>query len=553
MGALIETLKKLLSQHGRMKVVLIDDDEDDTKLVKDLLATSELSSFEVECISNAAAGLAAIQKQDGAIYLLDYRLGAVTGLDILEQVKPLMLERPIILLTGIGDRETDLAAMEAGAWDFLTKDGLTAESLERSIRYCLYRADDLEMLRSAEKAKLERDVAEAATQAKTEFLAHMSHEIRSPLTAILGFTKLALDRSCSQAERFEFLEIIKRSGDHLLEVVNDILDVSKIEEGCLELESTNFEWTVPVNDVVSILRRSAEIKGLKLDVEIEEGLRQQMAGDAHRFRQILFNLLNNAIKFTSHGFVILKVSKSSVGGCLSFDVVDSGIGMSEAEKTKIFQPFTQGNATLSRRYGGTGLGLSLSKTLAEALGGTLSLERSSSDGGSTFRLILPFSLEHIGNQLLPPNVAHCIEVEKEERIKVLVVDDSPENRLLVKHFLKSEDIDLKFACDGQSGIDAAQSEEFDVILMDIQMPVVDGYEATRRLRNSGYSRPIIALTAHALTAERDRVLSSGFSGFVSKPIQPAVLIATLRNAGQTDTSRVSGTPRENSSMLSSVL
>jgi len=531
-GARIETLRKWTSRFGHMKIVLIDDDPDDLDLISDLLDESGFNSVKIIRVDNALDGLTEIQKQDATVYLLDYRLGAVSGLDILRQLNPLKIERPIILLTGMDDRETDLAAMDAGAWDFLSKERLTAETLERSIRYCVRRADDLEKLRLAEKAKVERDAAEAASRAKSEFLAHMSHEIRSPLTGILGFAKLASDTQVSDKERFEFIDIIKKSGDHLLRVVNDILDLSKVEQGRLEVESREFDWMKAVEDIAQIFRATAASKGLSLHVELPSQLTRFMSGDEHRFRQVLMNLLNNAIKFTGAGFVKIKANHESDSNSLVFDVVDSGIGMSESEQARIFQPFTQANPSLSRRFGGSGLGLHLSKSIAEAMGGELGLHQSGPNQGSTFRFVLPNVLVQSQTAATQEDI-DTIRFEDDKKMRVLLVEDSSDNRMLVKHFLKSENVELSFASNGRDGAEAALASDYDVVLMDIQMPVMDGYEATQFLRSQGYDRPIIALTAHAFNEERDRALAAGFSDFVSKPIQPAQLIAKLKSAAGT--------------------
>jgi signal transduction histidine kinase len=513
-----------------MKIVVIDDDQDDFFLIRDLLQDIEANKYEALWIPNYADAIAAIHKQDAAAYLIDFRLGERTGLEILSEFKGMTLSRPMILFTGQADRETDLAAMNEGAADFLAKSKLTAEILERSIRYSVRRTDDLAKIKGAKKIQVEKEIAEAANQAKSRFLAHMSHEIRSPLTAILGFTSLAQDAATTPEEREEFLEIISRSGAHLLKIVNDILDLSKVEDGKIEVESKSFHWREVIRDVVKSLEPVANAKGLHLDTKIamDQNAPEMMLGDSQRFHQILMNIVNNAIKFTGKGSVSVESKFVRNENKIEISISDTGIGIKPSEQKRLFQPFSQADSSVSRKYGGTGLGLDISKKLARALQGDLVLSRSVPNKGSTFVLSLPMNFTS-HKAVRPIGVSKPIQQRRLPigKLKVLLVEDSKDNQLLVSRFLKAEGVEVQCADNGKQGLIEAMTGDFDAVLMDIQMPEMDGYEATRQLRKKGFLKPIIALTAHALAEERAKALSSGFSSFVSKPIAREQLLQAL--------------------------
>ena len=385
-------------------------------------------------------------------------------------------------------------------------------------------------------SKIEKEAAEAANQAKSRFLAHMSHEIRTPLTAILGFAELAKDPIHSFEERAEFLDIIGKSGSHLLRVINDILDLSKVEEGGMEVDPSPFNARESIRDALILMGPSAKTKGLRLAFIVDEKAPEFVTTDSHMFRQILLNMLGNAIKFTTHGEVVIELRAVPDENRFAVSVRDTGIGIAPQEQERLFRPFSQANSSLSRKFGGTGLGLDLSRRLAHMLGGNVVLAQSTVGVGSTFVLTLPIQQRVLATEsndvklqpsLSPPASESSLALNK---MRVLVAEDSKDNQLLIKHFFKGTGIEASFVSNGEEAVREAQFHEFDAILMDIQMPEMDGYEATYLLRADGYKNPIIALTAHSFNEEHQKALRSGFSNFVSKPISRNQLLSVLSDA-----------------------
>lgn len=383
-----------------------------------------------------------------------------------------------------------------------------------------------------------KDEAEAANQAKSEFLANMSHEIRTPMTAILGFTEL-LQRGYIKNEKdsAKFLNTIHSSGKHLLELINDILDLSKVEAGQMEMELIPCAPHHVVREVVTVLTARAQEKGLQLNLEVQDRLPDSIRSDPARLRQIVTNLVGNAIKFTDQGGirVVLHLSQAQGKPVYHIDVIDNGIGIPEDKLEKIFNPFEQADTSVTRRFGGTGLGLSISRRFARALGGDI-VASSELGKGSTFSVTIETgSLDHV--RLLDPEE---ILAEEETSVaqgqihwvfppgrRVLVVDDGPENRELVTLVLEENGLQVDQAENGQAGLDKVLSGLFDLVLMDMQMPVMDGYTATRRIRERGLKLPVFALTAHAMKGYEQEVVAAGCSGYLTKPIDIDHMLATL--------------------------
>jgi signal transduction histidine kinase/CheY-like chemotaxis protein len=395
-----------------------------------------------------------------------------------------------------------------------------------------------------------RHEAESASVAKSEFLANMSHEIRTPMTAILGFNELLATEGNLQGappERVNAINTIRRNGEHLLTLINDILDISKIEAGQLEVERITCRPGEIVAEVVELNQMRAEARGLELSVDYDGAIPATIQSDPTRLRQILLNLVGNAIKFTERGKVRITV-KQLEGELLQFAVIDTGIGMDEETRGRLFTPFTQADASTTRRFGGTGLGLSISKRLAEALGGGIAL-KSEPDVGSTFTLTLSTgSLDGVDMHSEPAQAlaTRDLPLARAESPRldchVLVAEDGADNQVLLSFFLKKAGARVTMAENGKLAAQLAlraekAKEPFDVILMDMQMPVLDGYGATRALRKRGYTRPIIAITAHAMSGDEQKCLDAGCDAYTTKPIDRRELIdliARFSGGGSSD-------------------
>ena len=391
-----------------------------------------------------------------------------------------------------------------------------------------------------------QEEAEQASKAKSEFLANMSHEIRTPMTAILGFADTIREMgniTLAPPERLEAIDTIKRNGEHLLTIINDILDLSKIEAGKLEIEQITCNPIQLVADVQSLMLVRAQGKGIQLDVDFQCPLPQTIQSDPTRLRQILLNIVGNAIKFTNLGGVIIRTSLDQSdpdNPIIQFDVTDTGIGLTDEQVTKLFGAFTQADTSTTRKFGGTGLGLNISKRLANLLGGDISIDSTPGEG-STFTIrIGTGSLEGV-TLLDDPKHALIIEEETDQAAKpkrekipsnILLAEDGPDNQKLISFVLRKAGATVTVVENGKLALDAAleaesQGTPFDIIFMDMQMPVMGGYEATTELRKAGYTRPIIALTAHAMESDRAKCIDAGCDDYTTKPINKKKLIALI--------------------------
>jgi PAS domain S-box-containing protein len=400
-----------------------------------------------------------------------------------------------------------------------------------------------------------RHQADAANVAKSGFLANMSHEIRTPMTAILGFAEMIGNsiecctacpefRSCpARVQNKEHIQIIRRNGEHLLGLINDILDLSKIESGRMVVEHRSCSPAQLVEEVASLMRVRAIEKGLSLDVRYDFPLPEAILSDPARLRQILVNLVGNSVKFTSRGGIALTLRCVRDAGApqatIAFDVKDTGIGMTPEEVGGLFQPFVQADSSTTRRYGGTGLGLSISKRMAELLGGGIDVESRPGEGSTftfTMKADLPDAVRMLNDLSEVPASASG---DAQPRLsapglcgRVLLAEDGPDNQRLLSAILRTAGAEVDLVANGRLAVEQAMSAwsagaPYGVILMDMQMPEMDGYEATRQLRRSGYDGPIVALTAHAMAEDRAKCLAAGCDEYATKPVDRIVLLHAL--------------------------
>ncbi|RMD63959.1 MAG: PAS domain S-box protein, partial [Planctomycetota bacterium] len=381
--------------------------------------------------------------------------------------------------------------------------------------------------------------AEAASRSKSEFLANMSHEIRTPLTAIMGYADLLNEPSLDHAERDAHIKTIKRNGQHLLSVINDILDLSRIESGRMSIERIRCSPAQIVAEVMSLLQVRAVEKGLALCAEMQPPLPETIETDPTRLRQILLNLVGNAVKFTEEGGVRvvarLVEGDASAEPALAFDVIDTGPGMDKAMLERIWKPFEQGDSTTTRKHGGTGLGLAISRRLAEALGGSIAVQSAPGEG-SVFTLTIAtgplrgvrmlyedafttFAESRSAAREQAANALRSVALQG----RILLAEDSPDNQRLISFLLRQAGAEVDIACNGREAVEMAlRSQEEDrpygVVLMDMQMPELDGYAAVAQLRSKGWRGPVVALTAHAMAGDRERCLAAGCDDYAAKPI-----------------------------------
>ncbi|MES2770354.1 MAG: ATP-binding protein [Bdellovibrionota bacterium] len=512
------------------RIVFSDDNLDMRDYIHRLLIESG-KNWEVFVASNGEEALKLSKTHTPDLILTDVMMPVLDGFGLLKAIRgdETLQTTPIIFISARTGEDAKIEGIERGVDDYLIKPFSARELIARV-------SNQLEMSTMRKEAAQQAQ----ANIAKSQFLANMSHEMRTPLGVMIGFAELVLNPKISENEKDDFIKTIIKNGHQLTHVISEILDLSKIESDRLEIENRMFPLVEFIEDIITPLNLRAQEKGLSLNIIYDSILPENIGSDPTRLRQILLNAIGNAIKFTDHGQIELRIKFHPDKSQLEFAVIDSGIGITAEQQKKLFKRFTQADNSMTRKYGGTGLGLVVSQKLARALGGDFVLTQSHPNQGSTF--VLTISNKILSDQEYLPFDFHHKKImdvvtkytQKEggknhplNSVKVLLVEDSSDNRILISQILKSAGASVVCASDGTEGVSAALASNCDIVLMDLQMPKKDGFEATAELRSQDFQKPIIALTAHIMKGDRERCLQSGFNDHIGKPIDRNQLITTI--------------------------
>lgn len=533
-----------INANKSIKVLLVDDDLADRRLVKMILNRSQGDpAFEIDTAESLAETEEKLTSGNYDILLLDLCLPDSVGIETVEKVYTKFPKTAIVVLTGLDDEKIGLQAIQSGAQDYLVKGQSLQYTLIKTIKYAIQRKISQEQLEKTNQQLLKANQiakemavkAESANIAKSMFLANMSHEIRTPMNAIIGFSEILSGTELNE-EQDQYLKIIMNSSSALLELINDILDYSKIEAGKLEISKTDFNLKDLLRSIRLMMTQQAANKNINFDVSLCDEIPPIIFADSTRLRQCLINLANNAIKFTQQGHVYINVSVEKCecnGDFIRFDVEDTGIGIRQEHLDRIFHSFSQADGSTTRKYGGTGLGLTITKQLIELMGGSVSVT-SEFGRGSVFTISIPLEEGNLQKQNSDTqNSVEEIETENyildhNKNIKILVAEDNACNQKLIEIILAKNELDFEIVDDGRQAVDKALQYDFDLILMDMQMPVMNGYQATETLRKKGVKTPIIALTANAMKGDEEKCIKSGCDGYLPKPIKIDQLMETLK-------------------------
>ncbi len=482
------------------------------------------------------------QEQDFGLALIDVQMPDMTGFDLARYMRGVEKTKyiPIIFVTANPhSSDVEFAGYHMGAVDFIFKP-ININMLKSKIAVFknlhekqMILDQKVQELESAKKElEISREKAIESDHTKSTFLANMSHEIRTPMTALIGFAELLRADDLSDHLRKEYVDVIIRNGQNLIELVNEVLDLSKIEAGQLNLDTTSTQILTIIEDNIKLLQPLAEKNRVRLHLKIDDQVPSHILTDPLRFRQIITNLISNAIKFSADGEVFVEVTSekdSKNQSMIKVSVRDTGIGIAHEKQQLLFKPFVQLNSNTSDVVMGTGLGLCLSKMLAMLLGGDLCLEKSAPGKGSVFSLNIPSDEvpAHNQHQALSFNSLDDLKMDSLKDLDLLVADDSLDNQMLIKTVLGQYGANIFLTGSGEEAVDVALKNDIDVVLMDYKMPGLDGFGATQQLRSQGFKHPIILLTANAMRGEKEKAIAIGADAYVSKPIDWNVLIRQI--------------------------
>jgi signal transduction histidine kinase len=527
----------------RPRILAIDDTP--TNLLT--LGAALEADFDLQIATSGAMGLAMATKAPPDLILLDVMMPEMDGYETCRRImaSPALQTIPVIFITALARIETESAGLTLGAADYITKP-INVEITRQRIRNLLEREqlrkevelhrDHLEELVQARTLALSvaKEAAEAANRAKSCFLANMNHELRTPLTGMMGMSELALRRATDPRQKDQLTKAVLCSR-RLLAIINDILDISRIEAERLTLDAVDFEVGRILGQLDHLMTRQAAEKGLLLSVEVAPELaRRTLHGDALRLGQVLFHLTSNAIKFTVAGSVKVSVAatdETAAAVLLRFEVRDTGIGISAADQAHLFTPFEQADASLARIYGGTGLGLALSKRLVQAMGGSMGVD-SQVDAGSVFWFTVRLGKARHVVDAADPHSAPCAELELFTRhagVRVLVVQDDPISREIAKDLMQDAGLRVDLAGDGLAAVEMARQTDYALILMDIQMPKMNGVDAALAILAfpGREPPPILAMTASVSPEDKARCLAVGMQDIITQPLDPERLFTTV--------------------------
>lgn len=514
---------------------------------KQALSLAEASEFRFRSLTDTIPQLMWTSSPEGKVNYANERCLHYTGIPTQEKfgdgwtesIYPNDLERVtrawmISMKTGAPFKEEYRLKRFDGAYRWFIGRAIPIRNPKGIIQYWIGTAMDIEEeKRTAQELSAAKEVAEKANSTKSAFLANMSHEIRTPLGAILGFSSLLKDPALTEDQRHHYIETINRNGQSLTRIIDDILDLAKVEAGQLDVEEIYFSFRELMAEVIDLFKEKALEKNIYLSYNINDAVPEHLLSDPTRLRQILINIVGNAVKFTDVGGVSIHADLKSLSGGhlqIAVEVKDTGCGLNDEQNERLFKPFTQADNTTTRRYGGTGLGLALSKRLSQALGGDIAVSNFAPNKGCTFTITFLAKAAATKQQqtAISPSAKTSQTPNKLlENIRVLLVDDSPDNQLLVQYILKKNGADVEVASNGLEAIEKATARTYDIVLMDIQMPHMDGYQATSALLTQGYKTPIVALTAHAMVEDRAKTQAAGFVCHLTKPLNNTELIQSV--------------------------